>query len=295
MKGGIRYIKRSNLDVSKYDACIRNAKNSKIYAYSWYLDIVAKHWDVLVLDDYKAVMPIPWRKKFCIKYIYTPVWTQQLGVFSGELILEPLVSRFIDAIPRKFKKTTIFLNDGNKVSNKNITIRDNFVLPLDKDYDEIYQHFSKNRRQSLRKTKTPNVIISQNHSSIFPFYIDYIIEKTGTEIRDLAILDNLLQVCYKKDKAFVVEARNRDDEIIGGAVFLIDNKRLYYLFSALSDEGKKKQAMSHIVVYIIKKYAGTDYILDFEGSTVLGIASFFKSFGSINKSYYLFQKFSLFL
>ena len=48
----IQYVKRQHLDVSKYDFCIENSTQSRIYAFSWYLDIVADHWDVLVLDDY---------------------------------------------------------------------------------------------------------------------------------------------------------------------------------------------------------------------------------------------------
>ena len=48
--GMIHYVKRKDLDLNKYDACINNAINSRIYGYSWYLDIVADNWDVLVLN-----------------------------------------------------------------------------------------------------------------------------------------------------------------------------------------------------------------------------------------------------
>ena len=66
----IRHITRDTLDVQKYDNCIANAINSRVYAYSWYLDIVADaKWDVLVLDDYKAVMPLPKRRKYFINYV----------------------------------------------------------------------------------------------------------------------------------------------------------------------------------------------------------------------------------
>ncbi|MDP3354122.1 MAG: hypothetical protein Q8S44_10335, partial [Flavobacteriaceae bacterium] len=68
--GMIYYVKRQNLDIEKYDTCIDRALNSRIYAYSWYLDIVADHWDALILNDYEAVMPLPWRSKYFIKYIY---------------------------------------------------------------------------------------------------------------------------------------------------------------------------------------------------------------------------------
>ena len=78
----ITYIKRKDLEVEKYDACIENSLQSRVYAFSWYLDIVADNWDVLVLDDYKAVMPIPWKKKYFIRYVHPPLWLLELGVFS---------------------------------------------------------------------------------------------------------------------------------------------------------------------------------------------------------------------
>ena len=55
----IQYLKNKEIDFKKYDACIAAAINSRIYAYSWYLNIVADNWDALVLNDYEAVMPLP--------------------------------------------------------------------------------------------------------------------------------------------------------------------------------------------------------------------------------------------
>jgi hypothetical protein len=63
----IKYITRVDLDVKKYDDCIEKSKNTRIYAYSFYLDIVTNSWDVLVLNDYEYVMPITWNRKYLIK------------------------------------------------------------------------------------------------------------------------------------------------------------------------------------------------------------------------------------
>ena len=41
-------------------------------------------WDALVEDDYVSVMPLPYRKKMGVTYIFPPTMTQQLGVFSHE-------------------------------------------------------------------------------------------------------------------------------------------------------------------------------------------------------------------
>jgi len=68
----IHYVKREDLEVLKYDACIENALQSRVYAFSWYLDIVADNWDVLVLNNYEAVMPVPWKQKYFIKYVTQP-------------------------------------------------------------------------------------------------------------------------------------------------------------------------------------------------------------------------------
>ena len=78
----ITYLTRTQLNKNEYDNCIHNAPQSKVYALSWYLDIVADNWGALVLNNYEAVMPLPWRKKYGICYVYPPCWTQQLGVFS---------------------------------------------------------------------------------------------------------------------------------------------------------------------------------------------------------------------
>lgn len=288
----IQYITRKNLNVSKYDVCIRDAVNSRIYAYSWYLDIVAEEWDVLVLGDYKAVMPLPKRRKYFIPYIYQPAWTQQLGVFYKEFSDSNLVKEFIDSIPKKFKKISLNLNDQNICKNNLTYSRDNYVLSLNSNYKNLFANYSKNRRNSLRKINRDRIKIveSTNHQIIFPFYYDYIFEKSGLKEKDIQNLDLLLNHCYTIDKALFVKATTTDNKALGGAVFLKDNNRLYYLFSALGEEGKRVQVMSLIIDYVINKYSGQDIILDFEGSMIRGIASFFRSFGAKNIPYYSYEK-----
>ena len=109
----IQYVSRKLLDEKKYDFCIENSIQSRIYAFSWYLDIVADHWDVLVLNDYEAVMPIPWKQKLGFKYITQPYFCQQLGIFSLTTISEETQLEFIKKIPSKFLKVSLALNSQN--------------------------------------------------------------------------------------------------------------------------------------------------------------------------------------
>ena len=54
----IAYLSNKNIDKQKWDRCIDMASNGLIYAYSFYLDAMSKHWDALILNDYEIVMPL---------------------------------------------------------------------------------------------------------------------------------------------------------------------------------------------------------------------------------------------
>ncbi len=79
----ISYLRHENIDKKKWDNCIAHANNSLIYAYSYYLDAMSENWNALVMNDYEAVMPLTWAKKFGFRYLRQPVFTQQLGIFGN--------------------------------------------------------------------------------------------------------------------------------------------------------------------------------------------------------------------
>ena len=43
-----KYIKNKNINRLKWDNCVSNSKNYRIYGLSWYLDVVCKNWDAIV-------------------------------------------------------------------------------------------------------------------------------------------------------------------------------------------------------------------------------------------------------
>ena len=65
----------------KWDNCITNAPNGLIYGYSFYLDHMAKQWDALVLNDYEAVMPLTWNKKYGINLFIPAFSYSSIGSF----------------------------------------------------------------------------------------------------------------------------------------------------------------------------------------------------------------------
>ena len=291
----IRYITRDTLDLEKYDMCIANALNARVYAYSWYLDIVAdKKWDVLVLDDYVAVMPLPKRRKYFINYVYQPPWSQQLGVFSLNEINNNLVEKFINAIPKKFKLVAIFLNAQNSFKDENIKERTNYILSLNKSYNTLFKNYKKGRKSSVKQAVklNSNIIEDYNYSKI----IELFKVTKGGEIEekiDYSSLSKLIEYGLSLNCLYSIGVTNTNNDLIGGALFLKNNNRITYLFSSINKEGREKQVMSLVLDFIIQKFSNKDYVLDFEGSMMNKIALFFRSFGAEKEIYFQYKKYSL--
>ena len=284
----IHYVKREDLEVEKYNNCIENSIQSRIYAFSWYLDIIADNWDVLVQDDYEAVMPVPWKQKYFIKYVTQPFFCQQLGVFSKHEISNEVIRNFIKEIPNKFFRISLQLNAENSIDSERLVKKNNYVLALNKTSEVLIAGFSNNRKRDLKKAISSSLIIDEDISvkEFFKFYLlnDKYYDKHNS-IKN--VLENILQIKNGSLKLYGI----RSNGVLISCVLLLDDmKRVTYLVPVHNNLSKKNGAMTLLITTIIKKYQNSDYILDFEGSMVKGVASFYKSFGSEVESYSVFTK-----
>ena len=60
----IKFLYNKEINRIQWDDCVLNSVNSKVYALSWYLDIVSDEWNGLVYGDYELVFPIVIKKKY---------------------------------------------------------------------------------------------------------------------------------------------------------------------------------------------------------------------------------------
>ena len=287
----IHYVKREDLEVEKYNDCIENSIQSRIYAFSWYLDIVADNWDVLVLNDYEAVMPVPWKQKYFIKYVTQPFFCQQLGVFSKHEISNEVIRNFIKEIPNKFFRISLQLNAENSIDSERLVKKNNYVLALNKTSEVLIAGFSNNRKRDLKKAIASSLIIDEDISvkEFFKFYLlnDKFYDKHNS-IKN--VLENILQIRNGSLKLYGI----RSNGVLISCVLLLDDmKRVTYLVPVHNNLSKKNGAMTLLITTIIKKYQNSDYILDFEGSMVKGVASFYKSFGAEKEVYSLLAYYNL--
>jgi hypothetical protein len=281
----IRFVKYGDIDKPKWDECIEKAFNGNIYGYSWYLDAVCQQWHALVDDDYEAVFPLPSGRKYFIKYIFQPYFTQQLGIFSRNHLTADVVKEFIDCIPTGYKFVDLNLNTLNKADNLNckVTFLQNHELDLIFPYATLAENYSENTKRNLKRAKLSNITVSQSSS---PEDVVRLFRRTRGE--DLTHLGDeeykrLLQIIYSCIHMRIAEvsgAYSPRNELCAGAIFVKSHQKAVFLFSAVSEEGRTNGAMTMVIDQFIMQHSNSQLTLDFEGSNDPNLARFYKSFGA---------------
>lgn len=280
------YLPAYKIDRQKWDRCIDNSMNGRIYAYSFYLDAMSDQWDAIVLNDYEVVMPLPWRKKWGIYYIYQPFLSAQLGVF-GNSISSSLLNSFIEAIPGKFKLWEFPLNQQNVFDDVKVpfVLRKNYELSLKKDYDTLFRNYRENSKRNIRKALSYGCEVRQG------IVIEDIIAlnkafSPGDSISesDYLCFHTLFSLLNKKGEASTYGIYLKD-QLVASCCFLFSHKRAYYLLVGNHPNGRTLGASHLLIDAFIKDLAGQDLILDFEGSDLRNLAFFYSSFGAIAENY----------
>lgn len=285
----IQYVSRNLLNVAKYDACIQDSLQSRVYAFSWYLDIVADNWSVLVLNDYEVVMPITWRKKYGIKYIYPPFWTLELGIFSRYELTDCKV--FYNLLFDKFRFVELRLNTQNKFSNpSNFLIKKQMqTLELKAGYAEIYDSYRKDRKKDLLKA-TKATLKEQWHNDI-EVLITLFQENVGKRVaniqeKDYQVLKQLLQVCIDKKVGEMLSVYDAKQQLVASGFFLKHQQTATILVSATDFKNRKNGANTFLIDRSIHNYQKDCTIFNFGGSSMQSIANYFLSFGAKSQNYF---------
>lgn len=278
----MKLVQRKEIDVLKWDDLIAHSPAETIYPYSWYLDAVSENWSALVVDDYRFIMPVVWKKKAGMKYIYQPFYTQQLGVFSREYVEPELIRQMLKVLYKKFRFAGMNFNARNLVGEeKPFTVDDksNYVMTLNQDYETHYKGFSSNAKRNIRKSIEFSEEVERNlpvEELVSLKQENDVIKRSEADYRWVV---KVLE-CIQQHDAGRIYAIRKGSNISAAAFFAFSKTRAIYLLSASSQTGKEQRGMFRIVDTFIQEFAGTGMILDFEGSNIPTVARFFAGFGA---------------
>jgi hypothetical protein len=288
INNSIKYLNNRDIDNSRWDKLIDTSANGLIYAYSYYLDSMAKNWDALVLNDYEAVMPLPWNKKHTIHYLYQPFLTAQLGIF-GNKIDAILIENFLKAIPKKFRYIDLFFNQQNVsiIKEFEFTLRSNFILDLNKPYNEIFTNYRENVKRNIKKSLQAGCISQKgiDPEDIISLALQQMKTRPEETNKNIKCFRKLYKLLDKKGMAATYGILNNKNELVSSAVFFYSHNRAYYILVGNHPNGKTIGASHALIDAFIKDHAGKPLVLDFEGSDIRNLAFFYSSFGAIEEKY----------
>lgn len=294
---GIVLLRRHEIDDVLWDKAVDQSQKHLPYAYTWYLDQVSrKQWSALVENDYERVMPLVWnRKLFGIKQIYQPILTQQLGVF-GQEVEQGHYDTFFRYIPNTFWRMNMGLNkllDPKSKLKNNITTKINLVLHLNQPYENIQSGYSKSLKKRIKKAAQHQVVIeSKNIDQLISIYKTNLSQKVRLEDKHYQTIAGVIKEAVNRERGKIYEVRDLEDgnRVCCMGFFLETTTRIINVFGASTSHGKDKYSMHLMLDQVIKTHAGEKEIFDFEGSEIPGVATFFRSFGSIEENFSFFQK-----
>lgn len=283
-KPQIDIIPSHKIDQQKWNACVQSSKCSHIYAHSYYLNYMADNWSGFVMNDYETVMPVPWRKKYGIRYCYDVPFIQQLGIFSvtnenNEALLLDTFFNFCRYGDYNF----------NYCNNVNAAAKNNFIIDLSRNYEGISGAYKSDLVSNLKKAARQEFIYLNDGN--YKTAIELYKETYGDRLKNVQASDynNFETLCShlsQTNNVIIRNVSNKANQLLSIALLLKDEHRMYNMMNTTTAEGKKTGANHFLLDEIFKEFAGSNLIFDFEGSDIPGVKSFYEKFGAVNQPYY---------
>ena len=249
---------------------------------------MSRHWEALVLNDYEMVMPLTWNRKYFVYYLYQPFFCAQLGIF-GNGISAAITEAFLKSIPRKFRYWDFYLNKGNLFDIPGFPMykRVNYTMSLQPSYEELYHHYAQSHKRNIRRALDSSNFVKSGIEFVDIIALARQQAKTYSPIRgeDYDNFENLLLQLREKHLTETYGVFNRQHQLMASCTWVFSHRRAYYILVGNHPDGRTSGASHLLIDHFIKKHAGQDLILAFEGSNRPSLAFFYKSFGSSPEIY----------
>ena len=274
----IRRVRYQDIDFEKYTFCLENSAQKNFYAQKEILDQLSGNWEILVLNDYEAVMPVHLKKKFGLNIVLMPLFCQQLGIFSA--VDDPAINQhFYQFLNGKYRVFNYSFNENNRFETE-IRLKKNYIIDRT-EYKALRKSYFKGRKSTVKT--------AQNHSFLELDYDDSIREyiskfrKGLDKGGDYRVFLDYLQFLNNK-KMLLLCGSFLEEELTSLAVVVETENELFLLALINNTEMKDHNGASYLIDQIIQKNIPLKSV-NFMGSSIRGIEIFFKSFGAGNRPF----------
>lgn len=283
----IRFCPHDEIDRTRWNDCIEASPAATLFVSYDFLSAANPAWSALVEDDYTTVMPLPWRHKFGLKYVYNPFYFSRLGIFSAAPVTCAKVSDFLQAMPKSFISIDMNLNESvpDEAAVPSGHLKVSHRLDLNQPYEAICKEYGSNHKRNIKAARTFEPVIDKTITAEEVITL-YRSSRRGNDKSvkmkhaDYAIFLKVCKIAKQQGLADVWGVRDSDGHLLAGAVFLHDHGRVWFWASGREEERADRKAMFFLMDEFIRQHANEPLVLDFNGSSTESVARFYAGFGS---------------
>ncbi|MDR0734007.1 MAG: GNAT family N-acetyltransferase [Dysgonamonadaceae bacterium] len=294
----------------KYKLLCNNEFSIPIYSRDWWLDCVcgASNWDVLLCiknGEIEAAMPyyVP-----CRGVISMPPYAQTMGIwfnptfedkrysrdlFRKQTICEGFIARlpshgyFLQHFHHSFTDWLPFYWAGFRQ-----TTRYTYVLPDIAKPDEIRNELSENIIRNIQKaTNKYRLTVRRNvPTDIFLKLNAQVYQRQGMKPYQPAILMRLINLSRSRGQGDIWGAYDAENRLYAGVFVVWQETGACYIAGGYDAERQKSGGLALAMWTAINDLSAPARSFNFAGSMIKGIAHFFRSFGALQKPYFVVER-----
>lgn len=288
----IRRLSRDEIEKARYNGCVHYAPNGNVFGYMWYLDYIAKDWEVLVEDNYQSVFPLVYRPgKITGKELHQPRLIRESGIYSVRALSEARIRAFLDAIPDEYRYIDIALNERNRPPMDAgfwVEEKTNFQLMLNEPYEVLSRRYSDGLKARLERASAAGLLPVNNikPEAIAAFFKTHTHEKKRVN----ETFHGLQRVMYNvlhRGQGFATAIKNRQGQLCAVNFFVFSHHKVLSLIPVASNEGKEHGALEMMFDLTLRSNENRPLMLDFN---VPKDSSFARDFGGQPNVFYQIKR-----
>lgn len=290
----IQLLPSQQVNKVKWDQLVTRLPHAPVYARYNYLNLLCDHWSALILNDYNAILPLPWRQKWGIRYYYRPAFIQQLGLIGQCSATD--WPNIIHAIKRFAAAGDLCFNHANRAVQEWLPLKakSNLIIHLNGSIEQIRAQYRSSFNNSLQKAQqsvleyhasTDISSVIQLYQALYGQRMPHILPSHYQQFQQLCESMQQEQQCLVR-----TVTPHGKTEILAAILLLKNGNRLFNLCNAIPEQGRLTAANHWLFDQVLNEFSASELILDLEGSEIPGVRNFYIHMGAIEEPYYLYHR-----
>lgn len=285
----LRYLDHKEIDFERWDRCVGARNKPQPYGFSWYLNWVAPGWTAVVYGDYEAVLPVFPQVKKGFTFTTRPYGTQALGPFGTIPLSAEWTQDFIERAMAEVQYGEFFISpEVPRPGHWTGQTFSNFVLNTNVTYEQLRGGYSAQTKRNLKKAEKAKLDFGNwpTVQDLIRLWQNTTQERTQITDENMRSLGKVLEFCAYQKRGQILAAYGEGNSLVAGQFWVQWQGRSTLLLNASTSEGKAIGAPTLLIDQMIQSKAGLDHCIDFEGSSIPGLARFYKGFGASDEPFY---------